>query len=114
MTNNSKKCNGYESMFTFLSDEDFATHLEVCEACKSEHVRMENLSNLLLLAKPRFKKERKMTKVLATASLFFMIAMSIPVCTYGIQELESHVIQNSMTAEDFGFPVDEYGLIYFE
>ena len=50
-----KKCNGYESMFLFLSEEDFNKHLEVCESCRLENEKMNKVSDLIQEAKPFIK-----------------------------------------------------------
>lgn len=114
MMNDSKKCNGYESMFVFLNDEDFAKHLSECPSCQIEHDKMQKLSNLINEVKPNFKKTNDFHRIVACISLFFVVGLSLPVCTVGVDTYENYVVQNTMSAEDIGFPVDEYGLIYFE
>ena len=113
-----KKCNGYESMFTFLSEEDFLKHLETCEECKKEHERMQKISNLIQEAKPYIKQKRKNSQILKAACAVFIIcftSMSIPIYTLGTNvynEVIASIDANSMTVEEMGLPVDEYGFLY--
>ena len=56
---NEKKCNGYESMYTFLNEDDFLKHLEVCEDCRKEQEEMDKVSNLLKEVKPYYVEKRQ-------------------------------------------------------
>ena len=111
---NEKKCNGYESMYTFLSEDDFLKHLENCEECKAEHERMQKVSSLIQEAKPYIIEKRNRSKVLKAACAIFIIffsTLSIPLYTVGTHMYED-VMASSMTAEEMGLPVDEYGFLY--
>ena len=44
---NTKQCNGYEAMYTFLNDEDFERHLKECPQCAKEHEKMQKVSNII-------------------------------------------------------------------
>ena len=84
---NEKKCNGYESMYTFLNEEDFLKHLEVCEDCRKEHEKMQKISALIQEAKPyivRKKKDRlKQLKVACVALGVFGVGLTYPMYTIG-------------------------------
>ena len=41
---NTKQCNGYEAMYTFLNDEDFERHLKECPQCAKEHEKMQKVT----------------------------------------------------------------------
>lgn len=112
-----KTCNGYEAMYTFLSEDDFNKHLEVCEACAKEHARMQRVSELIQEAKPYIKEKQKQNRILKSAAAFFVVAfatLSIPVYMAGANMYDNMVAQNTLTAQELGFPVDEYGLLYVE
>ena len=114
---NKKTCNGYEAMYTFLNDEDFSAHLEVCEECAKEHARMQRVSELIQEAKPYIKEKQKQGKILKTAAAVFVVAfttLSIPLCMTGVNMYDNIVAQNTLTAQEMGFPVDEYGFLYVE
>lgn len=115
---NEKKCNGYESMFTFLNEEDFLKHLETCEECKAEHEKMLRVSELIQEAKPYIKHNNKRTKILKSACAAFVVVfatLSLPIFTFGTNIYENVTASNgqiSLTAEEMGLPVDEYGFLY--
>ena len=114
---NKKTCNGYEAMFTFLNDEDFQKHLEVCKECANEHAKMQRISELIQDAKPYIKEKQQKKRILKTAAAFFVIAfatLSFPAYMAGVNVYDNLVAQNSMTAQELGLPVDEYGFLYVE
>ena len=79
---NNKICNGYESNYMFLSDEDFQKHLEECESCRKEHERMQKVSDLLKEAKPYIKAKRKKNQILKAAcalALLCFTSLSVPI-----------------------------------
>ena len=112
---NEKKCNGYERMYTFLSEEDFFKHLEICDSCRQEHERMKKVSELVQEAKPYIKRKRKkLTRLKAAciASVLIFAGLSYPLYTVGSNMYVAYNQENILTAEEMGFPVDEYGFIY--
>ena len=115
--NNTTNCNGYEAMFTFLSDEDFQKHLETCEECAAEHAKMQRVSELIQEAKPYIKQKKKQWRVLATAAVFcaaVFATLSVPLCMVGVDVYDNVVAQNTYDAQELGLPVDEYGFLYIE
>lgn len=114
---NKNNCNGYEAMYTFLNEEDFNSHLEVCEECAKEHARMQKVSGLIQEAKPYIKEKKKQVKVLVTAAAFFVAVfatLSVPLCMVGVDVYDNMVAQNTMDVSELGLPVDEYGFLYVE
>lgn len=115
--NERKNCNGYEAMFTFLNEEDFKAHLEVCEECKKEHERMQKVSALIQEAKPYIKNKHRTARILVIAASFFLAVfatLGVPLCMVGVDVYDNMVSQNNMDIQDMGLPVDEYGLLYIE
>ena len=114
---NKKTCNGYEAMYTFLSEEAFNEHLKVCEECAKEHARMQRVSELIQEVKPYIKEKQKRRTILKSAAAFFVVAfatLSIPLCMTRVNVYDDLVAQNSLTAQELGLPVDEYGFLYVE
>ena len=115
---NEKKCNGYESMYTFLNEEDFQKHLETCEECRKEHARMQRVSDLIQEAKPYIKEKKKQSRVLRAACASFLVVfatLSVPIYTVGTNIYEDVLVYNeanSLSIEEMGLPVDEYGFLY--
>lgn len=108
-----KKCNGYESMFTFLSDEDFLRHLEECEECRLEHKKMQRVSELIQEAKPYFqKKHQRKTAIKVACAAFVVISMSACFQFFAATGLYDEIAAaNSPSIEEMGLPVDEYGFL---
>ena len=116
MNNNeeNKKCNGYESVFMFLNDEDFQKHLETCESCRKEHEKMQKISELIQEAKPYIKAKRKKNKLIKVAcalSLVCFTSLSVPFLFNANQIYDDIVASNSPSIEEMGLPVDEYGFL---
>lgn len=113
-----KTCNGYEAMYTFLNEEEFQKHIQVCEECAREHAKMQRVSELIQEAKPYITQERqKKTRILRTAAAFFVIAfatLSFPAYMAGVDVYDNLVAQNTLTVQEMGLPVDEYGFLCLE
>ena len=106
-----EKCTKFEGLFVF-SNKDFKDHIETCENCKAEYEKFNKISELIQEAKPLyFKQKAKKSKLKTVAAMFLIIftgsifAMFNPY--YGGNSLDGEIL----SAEDYGFPVDEYGLI---
>lgn len=108
-----KKCNGYETMFTFLSDEAFQQHLLECEECRLEHEKMQKVSQLIQEAKPYIQSnKKKKTAIKAACAAFAVISMSACFQFFTTTGLYDEIAYyNSPTIEEMGLPVDEYGFL---
>ena len=109
-----KNCNGYESMYTFLSDEDFQKHLAECEECAAEHERMQRVSALIQEAKPYIKNQQRRRSIALKAACASFVLFCSMACfqlfmTTGLYD--EVVYNNSPTIEEMGLPVDEYGFL---
>lgn len=114
---NKKTCNGYEAMYTFLNEDDFNKHLQVCEQCAKEHEKMQRVSELIQEAKPYINAIQGKNRVLKNTAAFFVIAfaaLSIPAYMTGVDVYDNMIAQNTPTVQELGLPVDEYGLLYVE
>ena len=110
-------CNGYEAMYTFLSDDDFKKHLQVCESCAREHNRMQKVSSLIQEAKPYIKEKKRQARVLMSAAAFFVAVfatLSVPMCMVGVDVYDNFVAQSTPDIQELGLPVDEYGFLYVD
>lgn len=119
----SEKCNKYESLFIFGSEEDFNLHLAECECCRSEHEKMQKISGLVKEVKPFYNKKSLHNRIIIKAAACFMIMMCSfwAYNTYNTQMIaelnyESEIlIKNGRSMiTDAGLPTDDYGLIITE
>ena len=109
-----KNCNGYESMYMFLSEDDLQKHIEECEICRAEHEKLQKISALIQEAKPYIKNKKRRKNAIKAACAMFVV-----LCTGACFQLffagtgfyNDLVAQNSLTIEEMGLPVDEYGFL---
>lgn len=107
-------CKKYEGLFTFADEKDFLAHIEECPNCKAEHERMQRVSDLIQEVAPQIKaKRREFAKVKLACTSFGIVFCLL---TLGVVNLNPDVHDmimygQTMSVEDYGFPVDSYGLL---
>lgn len=111
------KCQKYESLFIFSDEEALKAHLEECPECRAEHEKMCKVSALLQEVKPHFmaKRKRKAQMKIACAVSFMLLSGTV----LGLVNLNPEISDTLrygavLEAEDFGFPVDDYGFLLVE
>ncbi len=108
-----ENCNKYEALFTFLSNEEFAAHINECENCKKEHEKMVKVSELIADAKPYYKAQKSKMQKLKTACVAGFLLMSG--LSFGVLNHNYDIIgtltYHNVSIEDMGFPIDDYGLL---
>ncbi len=112
-----EKCTKYEALFTFGSDETLKEHLLTCEDCQKEQEVMDKVSGLLREVRPYYKAKRKNAAKLKAACAVFAILLSGT--TLGVVNLNTDISDTikygtTLSAEDYGFPVDSYGFLMVE
>ena len=109
-----KKCSKYESLFIFSDEETLKKHIEECEECRAEYETMQKVSDLINEVKPYYKrKHSKLVKFRAAAALLLIVFFSATFgFVYNDNDLADSIMYgDTLTAEDYGFPVDSYGLL---
>ena len=118
-----EKCNRYESLFIFGNEDELHRHIKNCPDCKSEHEKMNNISNLVKEAKPLFIKQTKsrIAALKIAAAILLVCAASFAIFqNFNRQEVQiSYNVDTSLLKEDsyiaqLGLPTDEYGLLAVE
>lgn len=111
------KCSKYEALFTFANEETLKSHLETCDDCKKVQEEMDKVSNLLQEVKPYYiSKRNNVLKLKAACAVLFVLLSGT---TFGIINFNSDVADilkygATLSADDLGLPVDEYGFIMVE
>ena len=110
------KCTKYESLFIFQDEESLKKHIEECEDCKKEQEKMDKVSSLLDEVKFYYHaKNRKSKKryLQAACILGFLLVTSLSIGVFynNADVLDALSYDNTLSAEDLGFPVDSYGFI---
>ena len=110
------KCSKYESLFTFSDRETLDAHLSECEECRKEEEKMQKVSSLLDEVKLYYyaKRKQKRAKLRALCavlvfSLFTSLSLGLLVTNEDLAD--TIMYGQALTAEDYGFPVDSYGLL---
>ena len=108
-----QKCDKYEAIFTFADDETLLKHVNECSECKEEHEKMSKVSELLKEVRPVFKKQKKTNMLKAACVLLAVFAVGGISFNQIDQQYDviAHLKYGDMEIEDYGFPVDSYGLL---
>ena len=112
-----EKCTKYEALFTFGNDETLKDHVSSCEDCQKEQDVMDKVSDLLAEVRPYYKARRRSVVKLKAACAVFAILLSGT--TLGVINLNTDISDTikygtTLSAEDYGFPVDSYGFLMVE
>ena len=108
------KCKKYEGLFIFSDESALQQHISECEECRIEHEKMNKVSELIAEVKPYYiAKKNSLYRIRAVAAVLCIVFFS---ATFGFlynnEDLANTLLCNdSLTAEDLGFPVDSYGLL---
>ena len=109
-----KKCDKYEALFTFATDEEFRKHLLECEDCRREHEKMNRVSELIAEVKPQFAKRKDKYRNIKIACILCMVLFAgttFQTADNNYIIVEQIMYGEQLTPEDLGFPTDSYGLI---
>ena len=109
-----EKCSKYEALFTFLNEDEFKKHLDVCEDCRKEQVKMDRVSELIREVKSEYIERRKNFARLKIACAAFAVLLSgtvLGVINFNTDISDTIRYGQTLSVEDYGFPVDSYGLI---
>ena len=111
-----KKCSKYESLFMFSDENALNQHVQECEDCRKEHEQMQKVSSLLDEVKLYYYARRKQRKARLRAmcavlvfALFTSLSLGLLVTNEDLAD--TLMYGQTFTAEDYGFPVDSYGLL---
>lgn len=108
------KCSKYEGLFVFSDKETFEKHLEDCPDCRAEHEKMQKVSELIgetkFYYRSKSNRQRKLKAICALA-IFMFFSGTFGVINNDGDFADALMYGDTLTAEDFGFPVDSYGLL---
>ncbi len=115
----SEKCNKYEALFLFSSEEQLLEHVKNCADCREEHEKMQKTRSLVQEVKSHYmqtssKSVKKVAlKVAATITVLFLAYFSFTngflTGEYDVNSKIAAMETEAFTSE-IGFPTDEYGL----
>ena len=108
------ECKKYEGLFTFGNEADFAEHIKACPDCQREQEVMDKVSALIAEVAPVFKQKRKNNaklKMACAGVALLMFVSTLGVVNLNVDVHDTIMYGQTLTLEDYGLPVDSYGLI---
>ncbi len=114
-----EKCTKYESLFTFGNKKELEEHIKNCPDCQAEQEKMEKVSSLLQEVKPYYIQKRKDSfsrmKVACVLGLGLFVGVLLghfaqyvmPTTAYNTSSYDT----TTSSVNEYGIPVDSYGLI---
>ena len=109
-----KKCEKYEGLFIFGDEDKLAEHLKACPDCQKEQEKMDKVSALIAEVAPMYRQKRKNNARLRLACASFALLMfvsTLGVVNFNVDVRDTIMFGQTLTLEDYGLPVDSYGLI---
>ncbi len=109
-----QKCGKYQALFTFSSDIELEEHIKNCPECKCEQETMDKVSALICEVRPVILKKREQSRTrykIACCILALVIGSSGFMFTYTGNTPDTLTYGQILSAGDYGFPVDSYGLL---
>lgn len=114
-----EKCTKYESLFTFRDEKELEEHIKNCPNCQAEQEKMEKVSSLIQEVKPYYIQKRRdsfsrmKVACILGLGLFAGVLLGhfaqyiIPTTAYNT----SNASTTTSSVNEYGMPVDSYGLI---
>lgn len=117
-----KKCTKFKEIYLFRNDAEMDEHLKNCPDCQAEMEKMNKVSELIQEVKPYYVQRRKAASMrLKVACILCFGMLSFLSVNYFIQFANSNIYQNNyytsdtlqsaQTINEYGIPLDNYGLI---
>ncbi len=109
-----EKCNKYEALFIFSDEETLLSHIKTCEDCRNEYERMNKVSDLIQEVKPELLRKKRDLARLKVACAAFAILLSgtlLGIINFNQDVSDTLKYGQALSIEDYGFPVDSYGLL---
>lgn len=116
------KCNLYESLYIFRSEEELQEHIDECEICREKHSAFLQVEKLVRTAKPYHARKKALDIKLKQKILASMYVLVIFTSTYSgyayffdmmnpqSQPEIADLIDNSFFNR-MNLPTDEYGIL---
>ena len=110
------KCTKFESLYLFRDETELEEHLKECPDCRAEKEKMNKVSELLQEVKPYYaqKRKRSFTQLKVACILCFGMFTGLLIgyfTQYGYNTTSSAYYETEQTTNDYGIPIDSYGLI---
>jgi hypothetical protein len=113
-------CDKYESLFVFGLDGELEEHLKICDDCRIEHEKQQEIKSLINEVAPFIKSKPSKTKkcyysLVRIAATFFIAFLAFSLIKTNFVLQNTHQGNNSGKADSviskMGLPTDDYGLL---
>lgn len=107
-------CKKFEELFINSDETEILKHIETCEECREIYNKMNRVSELVQEVKPYYLRKKNTIRALQkiAAVFVFVIFTAATTVIYSNEDFTDTLMYgNTLTAEDYGFPVDSYGLL---
>jgi len=112
-----EKCTKFKSLYLFRNENELEEHLKECPDCRAEKERMDRVSELIQEVKPYYANQRKKSfarlQVACILCFGLFTGMLIGYFTqFGYMTANnSAYTETTQTTNEYGMPIDSYGLI---
>ena len=119
------KCNRYESLYLFQSEEVLFSHIKDCEECRKEYEEDQKIASLVKEVKPYLNKSKSKkipsVQLQAVASLILIFLCFFAFDNFSVNNIAiEHTKSSELSVNDtsvveaMGLPTDQYGLLEIE
>lgn len=112
-----EKCTKFESLYLFKSNEEIEEHLKECPDCRAEQEKMDKVSELIQEVKPYYinKKRESFTRLKVACILCLGMIVGIVIGYFTQIDVRFNTTASystsTSTTNEYGMPIDSYGLI---
>ena len=115
---NEKKCDKYEALFVFRSDDELKEHIKECPECQKEYETQMKISALVKEVAPVYlnRQDKWKTRVMAKMAACFVMLVGITgiytgYCMYSEDSFQVNSAEDSFIESNMGLPTDDYGFL---
>lgn len=113
-----EKCTKFESLYIFKSEDELKEHVQNCPECQAEMQKMERVSELIQEAKPYFVYKQKLSYTKMKVACIMCFGLFAGTLIGYFTQFNYYISANNYSSEystqatnEYGIPVDNYGLI---
>lgn len=113
------KCDRYESLFVFGTEQELENHIAICPDCREQHEMLNKTAFVAREVAPHYAnygKTKPLQLAIKAAAGFIVITLAYFIINHGamqgdIDGYNLSYTQNESVISEMGLPTDEYGLL---
>lgn len=115
----SEKCNKYESLFVFSTEEKLEEHISICPDCREQHEKMKKTAGIAQEVASYYKdygkQKSNFSAIKSVAGLIIIVLayflINQTVFDKDINNYNLSYNQNESVISEMGLPTDDYGFL---